>query len=380
MEDENVLRRHLGDSRRWVIKIGSALSTNEGVGLNHDAIKRWSRQIVSLITSGHQIVLVTSGSVAEGATRLGWEKRPHSLPQLQAAAAVGQMGLVRGWDLAFEESAFQAAQILLTHDDISDRTRYLNARSTLSTLLKLRVIPVINENDTVATAELNLGDNDTLAGLVSNLVEADLMVILTDQPGIMTADPRLRSDTKLVGYAAVDDPELDNRAGDGGAWGRGGMKTKLGAAQLAARSATSTIIADGRVENVLLDISRGISIGTLLYSKREKTTARKQWLAGSLRVSGSLVIDKGACSALVSQGKSLLGVGVLEVRGQFGRGDLVQIFDLKGRAIGRGLVNYSSSECEKIIGVSSNQIEEILGFAHEPEWIHRDNLLVENSK
>jgi len=378
MEDENNLRLQLGESRRWVIKIGTALSTNEGVGLNHAAIKRWSRQIVSLMSSGHQIILVTSGSVAEGANRLGWEKRPHSLPQLQAAAAVGQMGLVRGWDLAFEESGLQAAQILLTHDDLSDRTRYLNARSTLSTLLELGVIPVINENDTVATAELNLGDNDTLAGLVSNLVEADLMVILTDQAGIMTADPRLQSDTKLISYAAVDDPELDSRAGAGGVWGRGGMRTKLRAARLAARSATSTIIADGRDEDALSDMSKGLPVGTLLYSKREKIAARKQWLAGSLRVSGILVLDKGACSALVRQGKSLLGVGVIEVRGQFDRGDLVQIFDAEDGEIGRGLVNYSSTECAKIMGVSSSKIEDILGFAHEPEWIHRDNLLVES--
>jgi glutamate 5-kinase len=377
MESEYSLRQRLGDSRRWVIKVGSALSTNDGVGLNHSAIETWSRQIVSLMSSGHQIVLVTSGSVAEGAIRLGWKERPHSLPQLQAAAAIGQMGLVRGWDLAFEKSALQAAQVLLTHDDLSDRTRYLNARSTLSTLLELGVVPVINENDTVATAELNLGDNDTLAGLVSNLVEADLMVILTDQSGIMTADPRLKSDAKLVEYASVDDPDLDSSAGSGGAWGRGGMRTKLRAARLAARSATSTIIADGRVDDVLLSIGKGIGIGTLLHSEQEKVTARKQWLAGSLRPSGSLVLDEGACKALVKQGKSLLGVGVVEANGHFSRGDLVQLFDLNGFEIGRGLVNYTSAECQKIIGVPSNGIEERLGFVHEPELVHRDNLLVE---
>ena len=378
MEKEHSLRKRLGDSRRWVIKIGSALSTNEGVGLNHSAIETWSQQIVTLMSAGHQVVLVTSGSVAEGAIRLGWRERPHSLPQLQAAAAIGQMGLVRGWDLAFEKAALKAAQVLLTHDDLSDRTRYLNARSTLSTLLELGVVPVINENDTVATAELNLGDNDTLAGLVSNLVEADLMVILTDQSGIMTADPRLQSDAKLVEYANVDDPELDGRAGSGGAWGRGGMRTKLRAARLAARSATSTIIADGRVEDVLLSIHQGVGIGTLLHSKQEKVAARKQWLAGSLRPSGSLILDEGACNALVRQGKSLLGIGVLNARGDFGRGDLVQLFDPNGLEIGRGLVNYTSLECRKIIGVPSSAIEDILGFAHESELIHRDNLLVES--
>jgi len=359
------------------VKIGSALSTNDGLGLNASAIDKWASQITVLIAEGRQIVLVTSGSIAEGVARLGWNVRPHSLPELQAAAAVGQMGLIRVWEQAFEKHSRIAAQVLLTHEDLADRTRYLNARGTLSTLLSLGVVPVVNENDTVATEEISLGDNDTLAGLVCNLIEADMLVILTDQSGIMTADPRLRDNVERVKYALVDDLALDALAGGGGEWGRGGMRTKLKAARLAARSGTSTIIADGRAEATLLDIGLGESTGTLLYSSREKTTARKQWLAGSLRVRGQITVDAGARVAITSQGKSLLAAGLLQITGDFNRGDLVELVDEIGQVIGKGLTNYSSDDCVRIQGLSSRDIESALGFVHEEEVVNRDNLLVE---
>ena len=379
MEESRAIREKLSKSKRWVVKIGSALSTNDGLGLNTSAIDKWAKQITELISGDRQIVLVTSGSVAEGAARLGWKVRPHSLPKLQAAAAVGQMGLIRVWEQAFEKHGRIAAQVLLTHEDLADRTRYLNARGTLSTLVSLGVVPVINENDTVATEEISLGDNDTLAGLICNLIEADVLVILTDQSGIMTADPRLREDVERVESALVDDLSLDALAGGGGEWGRGGMRTKLKAARLAARSGTSTIIADGRVETTLLDIGLGESTGTLLYSSREKTTARKQWLAGSLRVRGQLTVDAGARSALTSQGKSLLAAGLVEVTGEFNRGDLVELIDGTGQVIGKGLTNYSSGDCAQFKGLSSRNIESALGFVHEEEVVNRDNLLVELS-
>ena len=372
------LRASLSRARRWVVKIGSALTTNEGLGLNLPAIEGWAKQMVELRAGGRQIVLVTSGSVAEGAARLGWKQRPHALNQLQAAAAIGQMGLVRGWDQAYEKFGSRAAQVLLTHDDLSDRQRYLNSRSTLLTLLELGVFPVINENDTVATEEISLGDNDTLAGLVSNLLEADLLVILTDQEGIMTADPRHDPNATLIEQAPVDAPELEAVAGAGGTWGRGGMRTKLRAARLASRSATPTVIASGRRAHVLRDIAAGVTVGTLLYSNREKVSARKQWLGGTIRARGILRLDNGACSALRLQGKSLLAVGVSSVTGEFSRGELVVLEDESGREIGRGLVNYSASECRRIAGVASDRIEAVLGFSREPELIHRDNLLVDS--
>lgn len=370
-------RRRLARAPRWVVKVGSALATKSGVGLNLEAIEGWAAQLVALSARGHDVVVVTSGSVAEGAARLGWRERPHALNQLQAAAAIGQMGLVRGWDQAFEKHGSRAAQVLLTHEDLADRQRYLNARSTLWTLLELGVFPVINENDTVATAEISLGDNDTLAGLVSNLIEADLLVILTDQDGILRADPRQDPNAELITCAAVDAPELEAAAGDGGAWGRGGMRTKLRAARLAARSATSTIIANGAQPDILSRIGEGADVGTLLYSSGEKIGARKQWLGSSIRVRGRLTLDAGACAALKGQGKSLLAVGVNAVSGEFSRGELVALIDPDGREIGRGLTNYSAAECRSIAGLPSQQIEQVLGFSREPELIHRDNLLVD---
>lgn len=370
------LRSKLANGRRWVIKIGSALSSDQGVGLDVGAIDTWAEQIVELQTAGRQIVIVASGSVAEGTVRLGWKVRPHSLNHLQAAAAVGQMGLVSVWDQAFEKFKRRSAQILLTHEDLADRRRYLNARSTLLSLLDLEVFPIVNENDTVATEEISLGDNDMLAGFVCNLIDADLMIVLTDQEGLMTADPRHTAQAELIEHALVDDPALDTVAGDGGAWGRGGMRTKLTAAKLAARSATSTVIASGRNANVLREIAAGKSIGTLLYSTGEKIAARKQWLAGSLRVGGIITVDDGARRAICEQGKSLLAVGVTGVRGDFSRGELISLKDREGNEVGRGLVNYSSDECLRLVGIASAQIENELGYTREPEVVHRDNLVV----
>ena len=371
---EAQLRQAAAESRRWVVKIGSALATREGAGLNAEAIGEWAAQLAALRRAGRDVVVVTSGAVAEGAARLGWKERPHSLHQLQAAAAIGQMGLVRCWEMAFKECGLLTAQILLTHDDIANRERYLNSRSTLWTLLQLGVIPVINENDTVATEEIKLGDNDTLAGLVSNLVDADLLVILTDQDGLMTADPRTNPDATLISTVQADDPRLLDIAGDGGTWGRGGMRTKVTAARLAARSATSTVIAGGRRPGVLLDIAAARAVGTLFAAPATKLAARKLWLAGTLHVRGRVRLDAGACKVLREQGKSLLPVGVLGLEGEFERGELVSCIDEAGLEIARGLVNYSSRETAAIKGLPTARLESALGYLREPELIHRDNL------
>ncbi len=371
---EAALRASLATGHRWVVKIGSALATNEGLGLNRRAIDQWARQVVELSGGGKDIVLVASGSVAEGAARLDWRERPHALNQLQAAAAVGQMGLVGAWDLAFEKFSRRAAQVLLTHEDLSNRERYLNARSTLLTLLQLQVIPVVNENDTVATDEIKLGDNDTLAGLVANLMDADLMVILTDQAGLMSADPRHNPSAELITHITPNDHRLDELAGPGGSWGRGGMRTKIVAARLAARSATSTIIASGHEPDVLLAIAAGREVGTLVAAPREKQAARKRWLAGFLRCRGRLVLDAGACRAICDQGKSLLPVGVTAVDGHFERGELVALVNAAGQEVARGLTNYAAAEASAIVGATTRQIESRLGYAREPELVHRDNL------
>lgn len=371
-----LIRAQLGASQRWVVKIGSALATKKGVGLNIPAIEDWARQMVEVKAGGRDVVLVTSGSVAEGAARLGWTTRPKSLHQLQAAAAIGQMGLVRAWELAFKQHGMKAAQILLTHEDLASRQRYLNSRSTLLTLLDLDVFPVINENDTVATEEIRLGDNDTLAGLVSNLTDADLMVILTDQQGLLTGDPRTDPTAKLISDAPVEDDRLLEIAGGSGEWGRGGMRTKLTAARLAARSATSTIIASGHHPDVLSELAAGKDVGTLLIAPGTKLAARKQWLAASLHVKGRLVLDAGACRVLREQGRSLLPVGVTHVVGEFDRGELVSCVDEGGREIARGLTNYAASETSIIKGAATASIEQLLGFMREPELIHRDNLVL----
>lgn len=376
MTDSSTQRQALRTARRWVVKVGSSLVTNNGLGLDQQAIAHWADQLVALQRQDRQLVLVSSGAVAEGVKRLGLKARPKQIHLQQAAAAVGQMGLIQTYETSFMKHGVHAAQILLTHADLSDRTRYLNARSTLTTLLETGVVPVVNENDTVATAELCFGDNDTLAALVANLINADVMVVLTDQDGLYDADPRKHSDASLVQIAAAGDPRLNAMAGAGTSLGRGGMQTKLSAATLAARSGTDTIIANGRIENVLQRLAEGEALGSLLYAGSEPITARKQWLAGQRRLKGSLVLDAGAVKVLCESGKSLLAVGVRDVRGEFSRGDVVACMDEQGREIARGLVNYDRDEVIKLQGQSSDRIEELLGYAGEMEIIHRDNLIL----
>lgn len=370
-------RQQLTQARRWVVKIGSALLTDDGKGLDRRAIARWSAQIVQLYQRGIELVLVSSGAVAAGMTRLGWSARPSNLHELQAAAAVGQMGLVQAYESCFQAFDLHTAQVLLGHDDISARDRYLNARNTLGTLLELGVIPIVNENDTVVTDEIRFGDNDTLGALVANLVDADVLVILTDQLGLFDRDPRSDAGAQLVCVAAAADPSLEGMAGGSvGSLGRGGMVTKVRAARLAARSGANTVIAGGYVDNVLLKIAAGDDEGTLLTARQEPLAARKQWLAGMLKVSGSLELDDGAVSVLRHSGKSLLPVGVCQVVGQFNRGDLVSCVDHLGVEIARGLVNYSAAETAKLMGRGSDQIVSVLGYNGEQELIHRDNLVL----
>ncbi len=369
-------RRKLGQSRRWVIKIGSALITDEGNGLDRQALARWGEQMAELAGQGAELVLVSSGAVAEGMQRLGWRRRPHALHELQAAAAVGQMGVVQAWESCLQRHAIHTAQILLTHDDLTDRKRYLNARSTLRTLLRLGVVPVVNENDTVVTDEIRFGDNDTLAALVTNLVEAELLVILTDQQGMYDRDPRGNTDARLLQEVAADDPRLERMAGEGGALGRGGMRTKVRAARLAGRSGAATIIASGRETDVLRRIAAGEPMGTLLLPGSAPLAARKQWLAGQLQLSGTLHLDAGAARVLCKEGRSLLAVGVTAAEGGFKRGELVSCVDPEGREIARGLVNYSAAETRVIMGHPSDRIESLLGYVGEPELIHRDNLVL----
>lgn len=369
-------RSALGNSRRWVIKIGSALLTDEGRGLDRSAIAAWVEQMAQLRAAGKEVVLVSSGAVAEGMCRLNWVKRPHALHELQAAAAVGQMGLVQAYESQFARHHYHTAQILLTHDDLSNRVRYLNARSTLRTLLQMGAVPVVNENDTVATDEIRFGDNDTLAALVANLVEAELLVILTDQHGLYDSDPRHNPEAKLVPEADAADPGLELMAGGSGSLGRGGMLTKVRAGARAARSGASTIIVSGREQGVLGRIATGESLGTLLKPVSEPLAARKQWLAGQLTARGRLYLDAGAVAVLKTSGRSLLPVGVTGVEGGFARGELVSCLDPEGREVARGLVNYSAEEAARIVGYPSDRIESLLGYVDEPELIHRDNLVV----
>ena len=365
------------ECKRWVIKIGSSLLTNDGRGLDVAAIQSWVDQMVTLKREGVELLLVSSGAVAEGMTRLGWSERPHALHKLQAAAAVGQMGLIQAYESRFQKYGLHTAQVLLTHDDLAHRQRYLNARSTLQTLLDLDAIPVVNENDTVTTEEIRFGDNDTLAALVANLIEAELLVFLTDQQGLFNTDPRTSPDAELIQEAQAGAAQLESMAsGSGGALGRGGMLTKVRAATLAARSGTLTVIASGREENILQRIAIDNFRGTRLYPAREPLAARKQWLAGQLQVRGSLSLDPGAMKVLQGAGSSLLPVGVTRVEGEFDRGDLVVCFGPGGEEVARGLVNYSAAESRRIIGHASNRIESILGYVDEPELIHRDNLVL----
>ena len=370
-------RQRLTTARRWVVKIGSALLTNDGVGLDREAIAAWVAQMARLREEGMELLLVSSGAVAEGMARLGWTQRPHALHQLQAAAAVGQMGLVEAWESAFGRHGLHTAQILLTHEDLSDRQRYLNARSTVRSLLELGVVPVVNENDTVVTDEIRFGDNDTLAALAANLVEADHLILLTDQPGLYERDPRQDPKARLIPEANAADRELDAMAAArGGALGRGGMATKIRAARLAARSGTCTLIAPGREADVLLRLRRGEELGTLLRANQAPIAAHKQWLAGHLQLKGRLTCDPGAVRALREQGSSLLPVGVKAVAGEFRRGEVVACVDEAGHEIARGLVNYNADEVRQILGQPSGRIEEILGYVAEPELIHRDDMVV----
>ena len=367
----------LTNSQRIIIKVGSSLVTNHGEGLDQKAIASWVEQIAHLVKSGKEIVLVTSGAVAEGMQRLGWKARPTLINELQAAAAIGQMGLVQIYEKNFSQHALKAAQILLTHDDLADRKRYLNARSTLNTLLELKVIPIINENDTVVTDEIRFGDNDTLASLVANLIEADLLVILTDQPGLFSEDPRKNKEAKLIQHGVAGDLSLEAMAGGAGSSiGTGGMLTKILAAKRASRSGAHTIIASGKEENVLIRLNQGEMIGTHLESKQLKVAARKQWLADHLQLRGKLVLDDGAVEALKKEGKSLLPIGVTEVEGDFDRGEVVLCLDTEGREIARGLINYNAIETKKIMGKPTNSIENLLGYIDQPSLIHRDNLIL----
>lgn len=364
-------------TRRWVIKIGSALLTDNGEGLALKALDHWVEQIAELKHAGHDIVLVSSGAVAEGVTRLGWKTRPEALHQLQAAAAVGQAGLIQAYETRFKEYQLITAQVLLVHDDLSGRTRYLNARQTLTTLLEYNVIPIVNENDTVATDEIRFGDNDTLAGQVANLIDADTLLILTDQQGVFSDDPRTHPDATLIKQQDVHDPSLDHAAKDGsGSLGRGGMTTKIKAARLAARSGASTIIANGLEPNVIIRLANNESVGTLLSHSRKPLPPRKQWLSGSLTVQGELTLDEGAVRVLTQSGSSLLPVGVNAVNGVFRRGELVSCLNIQGKEIARGLVNYSSDEAIKIAGQASDQLNAILGYGGDEEIIHRDNLVI----
>ena len=370
-------RDKIATARRWVVKIGSALLTADGKGLSHEVLAGWVEQLAALRHAGHEVVLVSSGAVAEGMSRMGWQRRPHNLNELQAAAAIGQMGLVHAWEACFQRFDLHTAQVLLTRDDLDDRSRYLNARSTLRTLLELGVVPVVNENDTVTTDELRFGDNDTLAALVANLIEAELLVLLTDQEGLFDADPRFHADARLIDETRVDNPQLDSVAGGSvSGLGRGGMVTKVRAARLAARSGTGTVIASGHRERVIESVSRGESVGTLLVPAQGPQAARKRWLAGQLQVRGSLTLDDGAVRVLREQGSSLLAVGVSGVKGDFARGEAVVCLDQSGREVARGLVNYDAQETARIQGQPSHSIESILGYVDEEELIHRDNLVL----
>jgi glutamate 5-kinase len=367
----------LASARRIVVKVGSSLVTNEGRGIDAQAIGNWARQLAVLAGQGREVLMVSSGAIAEGMKRLGWTQRPKALNELQAAAAVGQMGLAHMYESRLSEHGMASAQVLLTHADLADRERYLNARSTLLTLLGLRVIPVINENDTVVNDEIKFGDNDTLGALVANLVDADAYVILTDQRGLYSADPRRDAAARFIDEARAGDPMLETMAGGAGsAIGRGGMLTKVLAARRAAGSGTSTFIAWGRETDVLVRLVAGERIGTALLAATPKMAARKQWMVDQLQLRGAVLVDEGAVAKLTGEGKSLLPIGVLEVRGDFVRGDVIAVRSSQGTEVARGLANYSAGEARLIARKPSSQIETLLGYANEPELIHRTNLVL----
>ena len=370
-------RAVLRDARRIVVKVGSSLVTNEGRGVDAQAIGNWCRQLAALASQGREVVMVSSGAIAEGMKRLAWKTRPHELPRLQAAAAVGQMGLAHMYETQLSHFGLRSAQVLLTHADLADRERYLNARSTLLTLLALKVVPVVNENDTVVNDEIKFGDNDTLGALVANLVEADALVILTDQRGLYASDPRREPAARFIDQATAGDPELERMAGGvGSAIGRGGMITKVLAARRAAGSGASTVIAWGGEPDVLLRLASGESIGTSLWAGTPKLAARKQWMADHLQLRGAVTVDAGAVQKLRDDGKSLLPIGVVATEGDFARGDVIAVRTQGGVEIARGLANYSAPETRLIARKPSSQIEAALGYAGEPELIHRDNLVL----
>lgn len=367
----------LQHARRIVVKVGSSLVTNEGKGVDADAIGTWCRQMAALAADGREVIMVSSGAIAEGMKRLGWTTRPKELHELQAAAAVGQMGLAQMYETQLRSHGMGSAQVLLTHADLADRERYLNARTTLLTLLSHKVVPVINENDTVVTDEIKFGDNDTLGALVANLVEADALVILTDQKGLYSADPRKDPAARFIDVCTAGDPELERMAGGAGSRvGTGGMITKVLAAKRAARSGASTVIAWGREPDVLVRLTQGEAIGSLFMAATAKLTARKNWMADHLQLRGAVVVDEGAAARLREGGASLLPIGMVEVQGEFHRGDVIAVRDLRGQDIARGLANYASSEARLLVRKASNEIEAQLGFTNEPEMIHRDNLVV----
>ncbi len=367
----------LREAQRIVVKVGSSLVTNEGRGLDEEAIGEWCRQLAALARDGREVVMVSSGAIAEGMKRLGWNTRPHEVHELQAAAAVGQMGLAQMYETKLRENGLGSAQVLLTHADLADRERYLNARSTLLTLLKLRVLPVINENDTVVNDEIKFGDNDTLGALVANLVEADALIILTDQKGLYTADPRKDPSATFVHEARAGDPALEVMAGGAGSSiGRGGMITKILAARRAAGSGASTVIAWGREPGVLIRLAQGEAIGTLLTARTPKQQARKQWMADHLQLRGAVSVDDGAARKLLQEGKSLLPIGMTAVQGDFSRGDVIAVRDSAGQEIARGLANYASAEARLLCRRPSGDFEALLGYAAEPEMVHRDNLVL----
>lgn len=373
LEHQDLLR----GARRIVVKVGSSLVTNEGRGLDEAAIGEWCRQLAALAGQGREVIMVSSGAIAEGMKRLGWTTRPHELNELQAAAAVGQMGLAQMYETKLRENGMRSAQVLLTHADLADRERYLNARSTLLTLLGLRVLPVINENDTVVNDEIKFGDNDTLGALVANLVEADVLVILTDQRGLYSADPRKDPQAKFIHVADAGDPALEAMAGGAGSSiGKGGMITKILAAKRAARSGASTVIAWGRERDALLRLASGEPIGTLLVAPTQKSQARKRWMADHLQLRGAVLVDEGAVAKLVREGKSLLPIGMTAVEGEFSRGEVIAVRDAAGGEIARGLANYASAEARLLCRKPSGEIEKLLGYMAEPEMIHRTNLVL----
>ena len=367
----------LRDARRIVVKVGSSLVTNEGRGLDEQAIGQWCRQLAALTRDGREVIMVSSGAIAEGMKRLGWSSRPHELHALQAAAAVGQMGLAQMYETKLRENGLKSAQVLLTHADLADRERYLNARSTLVTLLAHGVLPVINENDTVVNDEIKFGDNDTLGALVANLVEADALIILTDQKGLYSADPRKDPSATFVQEARAGDPELEVMAGGAGSSiGKGGMITKILAAKRAAGSGASTVIAWGREADVLLRLTHGEAIGTLLVAPTQKQQARKQWIADHLQLRGAVTIDDGAVAKLRHEGKSLLPIGMTAIEGDFARGDVIAIVDAHGAEVARGLANYAAAEARLICRKPSSEVEAALGYIAEAEMVHRDNLVL----